>query len=195
MSSDGNLGETLYLTKGSLILLSCWEGEITIALKSLQGNRASSRFEWGISWFISICEWKHGIPLELQPGLQGISPVAQGKSGLLPTCHGHHRIPLKSLQGNRPHLELRQETRGSSQVAISETVHLFRYEGKFGIHLESKQGNQPPSRNEVGTRGFSLVSGNSGNLWSCIKGVKHPFKLRGGMQDCSRVTLGEWGLI
>ena len=154
MSSDGNLGETLYLTKGSLILLSCWEGEITIALKSLQGNRASSRFEWGISWFISICEWKHGIPLELQPGLQGISPVAQGKSGLLPTCHGHHRIPLKSLQGNRPHLELRQETRGSSQVATGKSVLLSSCEVEIRVSLLLQQGSQACSRVLAGNSGF-----------------------------------------
>ena len=44
-------------------LLSSFELELGIALKALQGKRTSSCTEGGISWFISSCGGKLGVPL------------------------------------------------------------------------------------------------------------------------------------
>ena len=57
------------------ILLSCikaikpilsFKRELRIALEVLQGKRASSRVEGGISWFIPSCGVKPGVPLDLR---------------------------------------------------------------------------------------------------------------------------------
>ena len=40
-----------------------------------------------------------------------------------------------------------------------------------------------------------LSMGISENLWSCIKGIKPPFELQGGTQNCPGVTARESGLI
>ena len=40
-----------------------------------------------------------------------------------------------------------------------------------------------------------MVMGISGNLLSCVKGFKAPFKFQKGRPDCSRGTTGEKGLI
>ena len=84
----------------SCLLPSC-EGELAIALESLQGNQASSHVEGGIWWFLLSCGGNLGVPLELQQGPQGTSRVASGESGFLLSCEGDLGIALEWLQGNR----------------------------------------------------------------------------------------------
>ena len=94
----------------------------------LQGNRASSHVDGGISWFFSMCSRKLGFPLELRLGPQGNSVVASGMSALLSGCEGHLGIPLDSLQEIEPHIELRRETQSSSPVATGISGFLSRFD-------------------------------------------------------------------
>ena len=75
-------------------------GECGIALKSLQGNRASSSIEVGISLCFSCCIMKLWVSLEFQGGPQGTSHFASGKSDLLSSLKGNLEIPLEWLLGN-----------------------------------------------------------------------------------------------
>ena len=92
--------------------------ELRIALEALQGKRASSRVEGGISWFLLSCIRKLGVPLDLPQGPQGTSCIASEKSSLLLNCKGDRRIALEPLQGLGPHLVLRGESPSVSQVAV-----------------------------------------------------------------------------
>ena len=60
---DGYLGEYLKLQRESSLLLSC-EGELRIALESLQGTQALSLVEVELSVLLT-CGRKLGFPLEL----------------------------------------------------------------------------------------------------------------------------------
>ena len=74
--------------------------EQRIALKSLQGNLASSSIEVGISLCFSCCIMKLWVSLEFQGGPQGTSHVASGKSDLLSSFKRNLEIPLEWLLGN-----------------------------------------------------------------------------------------------
>ena len=54
-------------------------------------------------------------------GAKGTSRVASGKPGPLSGCNCHLRIPLESLQWNRPYLDLKRETEDSSPVPTGIT--------------------------------------------------------------------------
>ena len=60
-----------------------WEN--AIALDTMQGNRASLRREWKVSWVFSICGRNMGYILELQRGCPFETLVCSLKSG---TCLG-----------------------------------------------------------------------------------------------------------
>ena len=53
-----------------------------IALDTMQGNRASSRREWKVSWVFSSCGRNMGYILELQRGCPFETLVGSLKSGI-----------------------------------------------------------------------------------------------------------------
>ena len=81
----GILGNPLICIKGVKPPFKFQEGT-WIALKLLQGKRASSHTEWWISWFFSSCDGKLLFLLDLWPRLQGTSLDTSGKSSLLSSC-------------------------------------------------------------------------------------------------------------
>ena len=161
-SGDENHGEALELHKWCQALLSNFEREFGIALKVLQGKMASSRVEGEISWFFSSCLGTLEVPLNLRLGRQKTSRVALGKSSLLLSCEGKHRIALESLHCNG---------------AIS------RIEGgNLMVFLELW----------VGSLGFSpLATVNLRDFSYCIREVRPPFKLQEAPQDSSQNTARE----
>ena len=94
----GILGISRVAKTVSSLLPSC-EGELVIALESLQGNQASSCIEGGIWCFLLSCGGKPGFlstcsrdlrePLVLPQGSQASLRVARGNSGSLAShCRG-----------------------------------------------------------------------------------------------------------
>ena len=73
------------------------EGRISLATP--QWKRTSSHVEGRISWFLSSCSMKLGVPLDLRRGPQGPAHVASGKSSLCASCEGPLGIPLQSVPG------------------------------------------------------------------------------------------------
>ena len=71
MGTSGNLSCCLRESG----FLSSSEGELRIALESLQGNRASSQVEVGYSGFLSSYDRDLGVPLELQKRSRASSSV------------------------------------------------------------------------------------------------------------------------
>ena len=66
----------------------------------------------------------------------------------------------------------------------------------IGPHFEMRWGTWGSSRVVMGTSGFPpVVTGNSVDLWSCIKRDKPAFEFRGAPRYSLRVTAGEEGLI
>ena len=66
MGISGNLWSCI---KGDKHSFKC-EREPGIALKAIQGKRASSHLEVGISQFLLSCSGNLGVPLELRQGPQ-----------------------------------------------------------------------------------------------------------------------------
>ena len=66
-SGDSVFGDSLEFhqaNRGSLLI----EWENSIALHAMQGNRGSSRGDWGVSWVFSSCRRHLGYILELRRG-------------------------------------------------------------------------------------------------------------------------------
>ena len=98
---------------------------------------------------------------------EGSSHVATGISGNL-SC---------VLMGVRHPFRLRGKTRDSFKSVQRNPA---------SPHLELKQETRCSPR---------VVTGTSGNLSCCLKGVRPLFKMRGGTLDCSRVIAEELGVI
>ena len=124
---------TSHVASGKSSLLSSYEGEHGIALKSLQGIWASSHFEGVISWCFSSCCGKNWVSLEFQRGCQGTSHVALRKSDHFNVTRGHLEIPLESLQGNR----------ASSRVEEGNSGFLSACYRDFRVLTEFQQGSLP----------------------------------------------------
>ena len=89
-SCDSLVGNSLELNqanRGSLCV--CWEN--AIALHAMQGNRASSRREGGVSWVFSSCGRHLVYILELQRGWSLETRGCSAKSGLLSSYDRHLR--------------------------------------------------------------------------------------------------------
>ena len=89
--------------------LSRLKKEGVIFLEMPLWKRASSCIEWRISWFSLSCGRKLWDTVDSHSGPQGPARVPSGKSSLHASCDGTLRIPLQSLPGLGPHLELRPE--------------------------------------------------------------------------------------
>ena len=98
----------------------------------------------------------------------------------------------------RDPLMLQQGFQGTSHVSSWESGILSGCEGKLGTPFKSVQRNPASPHLELKqeTRGSPrVVTGTSGNLSCCLKGVRPLFKMRGGTLDCSRVIAEELGVI
>ena len=145
----GLQGTSRVASRNSSLLSSC-EQVHWCALESLQGNRASSHIEGGMSCF-SSCGQKLWVCLELQQEPLGTSHVSSGKSGLLSSLKGHLRISLESLQGNK----------SSSSVEVGISVLHSSCNKDFGVPIEFHQSNQASSHFEA-WNSFFLSSYKSG---------------------------------
>ena len=153
------------------LLLSC-EGNLRIPLKSLQGNRASSRVKVGKLGVPLQLYRNLGVPLEFQQGSQDLSHVEAWNSSFLLSCE----------RGVRPLVEFRRVTWDFSRIATGESDVPSSCEGKLRVSFESLERNQF----------LSLVEGELGVLSTCgsmwiwrylfsgNSGVRTPLELRWG---------------
>ena len=84
-SSVTVLSGTLWCSIKQIEAPYVFDWENTIALDTMQGNRASSRREGNVSWVFLSCGRNLGYILELQPGCPFETLVCSLKSG---TCLG-----------------------------------------------------------------------------------------------------------
>ena len=159
----------------------------------LQEKRASSRVDRGITWFVSSCGGRLGVPLQVSLGAQGACLVASGKSSLHSSFEGKIRSALDSRQGNQASipwkgesqgvsrvvagsvgsLELPQGPEGASHVVSVKSGILSNCEGpsgflsswfrRLGPHLELRQETQGS---------FPALTGISGSLWRFPWGIR-----------------------
>ena len=168
-SGDENHGEALELHKWCQALLSNFEREFGIALKVLQGKMASSRVEGEISWFFSSCLGTLEVPLNLRLGRQKTSRVALGKSSLLLSCEGKHRIALESLHCNGAISRIEGgKSHGVSRVVGGIFGFLSPCDSEPQGLLILHQGSQAS---------FQVARGTSGFLSKHSKGIGTHFKL------------------
>ena len=116
-----------------------------IPLESLQGNRASSQVETGISGFLCSCSRDLRFPICFNRWHHGLSRVEAWNSVFLSRCKKGVRIPV----------EFRQVTCAFSRSATGESDLPSGCEGRLGISLELGQGNLALSRVE---REFIVLS-------------------------------------
>ena len=170
LSSGGeNHGEALELHKWCQALLSNFKREFGIALEALQVKRASSRVEGEISWFFSSCLGTLEVPLNLRLGRQKTSRVALGKSSLLLSCEGKHRIALESLHCNGAISRIEGgKSHGVSRVVGGIFGFLSPCDSEPQGLLILHQGSQAS---------FQVARGTSGFLSKHSKGIGTHFKL------------------
>ena len=77
-----------------------FDWEHTIALHTMQGNRASSLNEGEVSWFFSSCGRNRGYIPELWRGWPFKTRVCSATSGLLSSYDGHFRNLNSAWQDN-----------------------------------------------------------------------------------------------
>ena len=119
--------------------LSRFKGEGGISCEMPQCKRASSYVEGRISWFLSSCAKKLGVPLKLRLGSQGPDRFASRKLGLYVSCNGPLRIPLQSVP----------EPSTSSAVEAGTSVFITRADMDLGVPMEFQQGSQSSSHVET----------------------------------------------
>ena len=199
-SCDGDLSTPLSCLRESSFL-SSFEREPGIALEVLQEKRASSRVDRGISWFVSSCGRRLGVPLQVPPGAQEPLVLPQGSqvsirvarvcTGVL-WSHGRGIRPQFAWKGESQDvsrvaagsvgsLELPQGPEGASHVVSGKSGILWSCEGPLGIPLELVQATRASCRVEAGNSGF---------LSSSDRDLRVPMEIPLGSQTSSGV--GEW---
>ena len=138
--------------------LSGFKGEGGISCEMPQCKRASSYVEGRISWFLSSCAKKLGVPLKLRLGSQGPDRFASRKLGLYVSCNGPLRIPLQSVP----------EPSTSSAVEAGTSVFITRADMDLGVPMEFQQGSQAS---------FRVQTWKSAFLSSCQSSVRLPVEL------------------
>ena len=144
------------------------EGEISLMVP--QRKWATSHVE-GIIWFFSSCSMNLGVPLGLRRGSQGPARVASGKSSLYARCEGPLRIPLQSVLGLCPHLELRPEPQGSSPVLTWISGFLWSFNRVVRPHLMWRHASPLSSRAGKTVSGF--LSSSHRDWWLSLKVPQH----------------------
>ena len=91
-------------------------------------------------------------------GPQGPTRVASGKSSLHSSCEGPLGIPLQSVRGIGPHLELRLEPQGASPVLTWISGFLWSFNRGVRPRLMWRHGTPLPSQGVKEVSGF-LSSG------------------------------------
>ena len=123
-----------------------------------------SRVETGNLGFLSSCDG------DLKPAC-----VASGKSSLHSSCEGPLGIPLQSVRGIGPHLELRLEPQGASPVLTWISGFLWSFNRGVRPRLMWRHGNLPL---EISKRCQASCRGNTG-FWGffsrCHPAVTPPF--------------------
>ena len=119
--------------------LSRLKKEGRLSFTTPQRKRASFRIERRISQFFSSCGRKHGAPLALRRGPQGLVRVSVGKSGLHASCEGPLGIAFQLVL--RPRYSSGVED-GNSWCPSSADMDLR-------VPMEYPQGSQTSSRVET----------------------------------------------
>ena len=173
-SCDGNLSTPLSCLRESSFL-SSFEREPGIVLEVLQEKRASSRVDRGISWFVSSCGGRLGVPLHVPPGAQEPLVLPQGSQVSIHLLKVNARVFWSHGRGIRPQFAWKGESQGVSRVAA----------GSVGS-LKLPQGPEGASH---------VVSGKSGILSSCEGPLGIPLKLVRVTRASSRVEAGNSGFL
>ena len=92
----------------------------------LQQKEATSCVEGRLSWVVSSCSRKLGVPLELRRGPQGPTHVASGTLSLHSSCEGPLGTPLPAVQAHRE----------SSRVEAGTSVFLSSSHMDLGVPME-----------------------------------------------------------
>ena len=167
MSGDGYVGKLLELHKGCQVPFLGSRGKVGFL------SRLCSRKGENLGFL--RCGRTLGIPLELRRGPQGPTRVASGKSSLHSSCEGPLGIPLQSVRGIGPHLELRLEPQGASPVLTWISGFLWSFNRGVRPRLMWRHGNLPL---EISKRCQASCRGNTG-FWGffsrCHPAVTPPF--------------------
>ena len=142
-----------------------FDGEHGIALYAVQGKRASSHGEGGVSWFFSSCLLQNlGYILKLQRGWPFKTHVCSVASGLLSSYNGHLWNLHEAWQGNTDTFRSEAGDRESlfschPNIGIpinfqEESVILTFSNIELCVALEVSKGWQASCPHEAGMYGF-----------------------------------------
>ena len=137
---------TSHVASGKSSLLLICEGERWIALQSLQGNRASSGTEGGISWCFSSCSGKFGFLSSCVGDLKEPFMLPLGNQASFQVAGALFWISLEFLQGNQAHVHLKQESPGSFPVVPHISGSLSSFNRGVRPQLLLRHGNPLSSR-------------------------------------------------
>ena len=148
-----------------------FDGDYGIVLHTVQGNRASSRGEGEVSWFLSCCSGNLGYILELQWGWPFKTRVCSVASVLVSSYEGHLRNLFEACRVIGTLLEVRRETQGSFPGAkgILGSLSIFK-RSQASSHFEAL---------------------NSACLSRWRTDVRSPVEMRQGPIAFSRVSTGD----
>ena len=110
--------ETLWSSVKKIKAPYLFDGEHGIALPKMQGNRASSRSEGGVSWFFSSCGGSLVYNLELRRGGPSKLEFVQERLNSCLVTRDSSGISLRLGRAIRMLLEVRQEIRVPFQLPL-----------------------------------------------------------------------------
>ena len=126
-----------------------------------------------------------GVTFKVHPRSQASSPVEVKNSALLSSCDGYLLEPIEWPKGVKPPLEFSERTRDCPLGPAGKEGLILRCLAKLVVFFELQH-------NVSGSPRFT--TGNSGSVSCGPREVQSPFGMRGGAQDCSRITAGYTGL-
>ena len=181
MSYNGKFRLPLLLAQGSPVFHSSCEGELGIALESLQEKRPH----------LGLCPGPN-VPLQGSQGSQVCITDTPRESGLMSKGSKGLRSPFESrraplgalcgLKGVKPPVKFGERTWDCSPG----------HAGKDGPHLAMTEGFCGFSRAAALVWGFTRgTTGSSGSLSCGAREVRSPCAWRGGAHYCSRAMVGE----
>ena len=182
------------VTKGNTGCLSCWPREVQSPFE-LQGRAGGcSRVSaWQIDFillvsrnyvFLSSGNRDLWVAFKIHPGSQASSRVEAKKSTLLSSCDGYLVEPTEWPKGSQASCAILREDSGVLSRPSRKRRASCRNDWEIGGLFELCRECGVSYELQWGTQGASHLA----------PGKSSPFKFRGGVQYCSRVTVGESGL-
>ena len=171
--------------------------DLGVLLESPQGSQSSSRVGACTCAFLPSCSNSLMLPFAYIKGSVAFPRgFPTGLSHVPPWCESIVGLKVEALQGKEVSLEWTEISGGpgnvarpwsSSRLSCGQRL-LLTCDGNAGNSFPTTQGQDPTSRARRRKRGYSgcgrdfrassrVETGISGNLLSCIKGVKDPLEV------------------